>query len=193
MRTTLWASTCWPSSQARVTSVNSLSSLSSPKAELIFRRKSFHCKQSFSSDRCIFKKSAFLSNHFSTSYQIECDLTSAERRFLFTRRLMGILMHPHGIWVIPLCPFNNPNPLELIWWAETISAEINFQFFQFFPTAYQVTNRECVAAVWSNLEFDQIWSRPSSSPPTSNHITTGDILEQGICWEVPWNSSNILD
>ena len=41
MRTTLWASICWPSSQARVTSVNSLS------------RKSFHCKKSFSPDICI--------------------------------------------------------------------------------------------------------------------------------------------
>ena len=36
--------TCLPSSQARVTSVRSLSSLSSPKDELIFCLKSFHCK-----------------------------------------------------------------------------------------------------------------------------------------------------
>ena len=54
MRTTLWASTCWPSSQARVTSVKSLSSFSFPKAEQILSRKSFHCKNSFSSDLCIF-------------------------------------------------------------------------------------------------------------------------------------------
>ena len=50
MRTTLWASTCWPSSQARVTSVNSFSSLRSLKAEVRFSWKSFHCRHSFSSD-----------------------------------------------------------------------------------------------------------------------------------------------
>ena len=54
MRTTLWASTCWPSSQARVTSVKSLSSFRFPKAVLILSRKLFHCKLSFSSDLCIF-------------------------------------------------------------------------------------------------------------------------------------------
>ena len=52
MRTTLWTSTCWPSSQARVTSVNSLSSLRSLKAEVRFVWKSFHCKHSFSSELC---------------------------------------------------------------------------------------------------------------------------------------------
>jgi len=54
-RTTLWASTCWPSSQAKVTSVNSLSCLNSPKAELTFSLKSFHCKHSFSSVFIIFR------------------------------------------------------------------------------------------------------------------------------------------
>ena len=38
----------WPSSQARVTSVNSLSSLRRPKALLTFSLKSFHFRQSFS-------------------------------------------------------------------------------------------------------------------------------------------------
>ena len=45
---TLCASICWPSSQDRVTSVNSLSFLNFPKAELTFFLKSFHCRQSFS-------------------------------------------------------------------------------------------------------------------------------------------------
>ena len=43
-----WASICWPSSHTRVTSVNSLSSRSSPNAELILSLKSVHCRQSFS-------------------------------------------------------------------------------------------------------------------------------------------------
>ena len=47
-RMTLWASTCWPSSQARVTSVKSLSPLKSPKEEITLFLKSFHCRQSFS-------------------------------------------------------------------------------------------------------------------------------------------------
>ena len=47
-RITLCASKCSPSSHARVTSVNSLSSRNLPKAELIFSLKSFHLRQSFS-------------------------------------------------------------------------------------------------------------------------------------------------
>ena len=43
-----WASICWPSSHTRVTSVNSLSSRSFPKAELTFSLKLFHCRHSFS-------------------------------------------------------------------------------------------------------------------------------------------------
>ena len=46
--TTLWASTCWPSSQTRVTSLKSRSSLSFPNAPLIFSWNSFHWRQSFS-------------------------------------------------------------------------------------------------------------------------------------------------
>ena len=46
--TTLCASICCPSSQARVTSVNSLSSLSSLNEEVIFSLKSFHWRHSFS-------------------------------------------------------------------------------------------------------------------------------------------------
>ena len=45
---TLCASTCWPSSQARVTSVKSLSCLRLPNAVLTFSWKSFHFRQSFS-------------------------------------------------------------------------------------------------------------------------------------------------
>ena len=44
----LSASTCFPSSQTRVTLVRSLSSLNSRKATLIFVSKSFHLKQNFS-------------------------------------------------------------------------------------------------------------------------------------------------
>ena len=47
-RITLWASNCLPSSQARVTSAKSLSSLRIPNALVAFSLKSFHCKQSFS-------------------------------------------------------------------------------------------------------------------------------------------------
>ena len=45
---TLWASTCFPSSQARVTSAKSASSLRFPNAPMTFSLKSFHCRQSFS-------------------------------------------------------------------------------------------------------------------------------------------------
>ena len=47
-KTTLCAPICWPSSQAKVTSVNSLSILSSLKPDKMFSWKSFHFKQSFS-------------------------------------------------------------------------------------------------------------------------------------------------
>ena len=47
-RMTLWASTRLPSSQTRVTSRRSLSSLSFPKDEFTPALKSFHCRQSFS-------------------------------------------------------------------------------------------------------------------------------------------------
>ena len=47
-RITLCASTCWPSSQARVTSVKSLSFLNFPKVFLTLSWKSFHWRQSFS-------------------------------------------------------------------------------------------------------------------------------------------------
>ena len=47
-KTTLWASSCWPSSKARVTSVNSLSSLSSLNEEVVFSLKSLHSRQTFS-------------------------------------------------------------------------------------------------------------------------------------------------
>ena len=47
-RTTLWASICCPSPQARVTSVKSLSSLSSLNEEVMFSLKSFHWRHSFS-------------------------------------------------------------------------------------------------------------------------------------------------
>ena len=47
-RMTLWASKCWPSSHARVTSVKSLSFRNLLKAELTFSLKSFHWRQSFS-------------------------------------------------------------------------------------------------------------------------------------------------
>ena len=43
----LCASNCWPSSNARVTSANSLSFRKLSKAELMFSLKSFHCKRSF--------------------------------------------------------------------------------------------------------------------------------------------------
>ena len=45
---TLCASICWPSSHARVTSVNSLSPLRSAKEALMFSLKLFHWRQSFS-------------------------------------------------------------------------------------------------------------------------------------------------
>ena len=45
---TFCASTSWPSSQARVTSAKSLSSLKFPKAILMLSWKSFHWRQSFS-------------------------------------------------------------------------------------------------------------------------------------------------
>ena len=48
-KTTLWASICEPSSQARVTSVKSLSPFRSRKHDVTFCWKSFHFKQSFSS------------------------------------------------------------------------------------------------------------------------------------------------
>ena len=48
VKTTLWAPVCSPSSQAKVTSVNSLSFLSSLKPDNVFSWKSFHFKQSFS-------------------------------------------------------------------------------------------------------------------------------------------------
>ena len=47
-KTTLWAPVCSPSSQAKVTSVNSSSLLSSLKLDKMFSWKSFHFKQSFS-------------------------------------------------------------------------------------------------------------------------------------------------
>ena len=45
---TLCASICWPSSHAKVTSVNSLSFRKLSKAELMLSLKLFHCTQSFS-------------------------------------------------------------------------------------------------------------------------------------------------
>ena len=45
---TLWASTCLPSSQTRVTSAKSFSSLRFPNEPMTLSLKSFHCKQSFS-------------------------------------------------------------------------------------------------------------------------------------------------
>ena len=45
---TLWASTCCPSSQTKVTSLKSLSSLKFPNALLILSWKSFHWRHSFS-------------------------------------------------------------------------------------------------------------------------------------------------
>ena len=48
VKTTLCASTCFPSSQARVTSVNSFSRLKSLKPDKMFSWKSFHFRQSFS-------------------------------------------------------------------------------------------------------------------------------------------------
>ena len=46
-RITLWASICWPSSEARVTSANSLSSLRLPNAMFKFSWKSSHLRRSF--------------------------------------------------------------------------------------------------------------------------------------------------
>ena len=51
-RITLWASTCFPSSQARVTSVKSSSSLRLPNVFTTFSLKSFHCRHSFSDIVC---------------------------------------------------------------------------------------------------------------------------------------------
>ena len=45
---TLWASNCWPSSQAKVTSEKSLSPSRFPKAVATFSWKSFHFRHSFS-------------------------------------------------------------------------------------------------------------------------------------------------
>ena len=54
MRTNLCISRCCPSSQARVTSVKSLSALRSPKALAMLALKSFHWRQSFSPTISVF-------------------------------------------------------------------------------------------------------------------------------------------
>ena len=52
-KTVLWTSMFWPSSQARVTSVKSLSSLSALNENVMFSLKSFHWRHSFSEELII--------------------------------------------------------------------------------------------------------------------------------------------
>ena len=49
-KTVLWAAICWPSSQARVTSVKSLSFLNSLKKEVVTQIKAIDGGQSFSEE-----------------------------------------------------------------------------------------------------------------------------------------------
>ena len=79
---TLWTSNCWPSSQARVTSVKSLSSLRSWKAEQTLLLKLLHWRENFSDNGCILKFSLRSGNNH--KQLLECKISNeAFKKFTY--------------------------------------------------------------------------------------------------------------